>query len=280
MPRLTRIFADAGADVLLPREADLEEQEPGLHEEHEDRGDDHPGRVELLLHRSGAWGGGCDARHHQACDQRQQRREAEPLCHLISSCCEALERAQGVVPPPRLRPAVVVCQRDQCPFARPRRVCTGVENSTGELVRPRSGALENPLTSGFSAVQRAEMEPIGLAASVAAWGRSRRVVGSGALAGAAGRRSARRARRRSRSRRDRRRARCQRACASRWRSSRKPSVCSGSWWKSSVRFASTREAKSDRCRSIREWPQPSWPGYSSSVYWQSWISRSASRARL
>ena len=70
----------------------------------------------------------------------------------------------------------------------------------------------------------------------------------------------------------------QRSSAVSWKRSRKSSECSGSWWKSIRRRASTRRAKV-RVSVSFEWPQPTCSGYSSSVYWQSWISRSASRAR-
>ena len=64
-----------------------------------------------------------------------------------------------------------------------------------------------------------------------------------------------------------------------WKRSRKSSEWSGSWWNSSSRCASTRRAKV-RVSLSREWPQPTCSGYSSSVYWQSWISRSASAGEV
>ncbi len=82
----------------------------------------------------------------------------------------------------------------------------------------------------------------------------------------------------ARSCRGRRPSRSSARPAAPYMSSRKSSECSGSWWKSSSRFASTRRAKVS-VSVTREWPQPTWSGYSSSVYWQSWISRSAPWAR-
>src|SRR3712207_6947966 len=44
----TEIYTLSLHDALpiYPREPDLEQREPGLHEHHEDRGDDHPGGVD------------------------------------------------------------------------------------------------------------------------------------------------------------------------------------------------------------------------------------------
>ena len=56
------------------------------------------------------------------------------------------------------------------------------------------------------------------------------------------------------------------------------SECSGSWWKSSRRFGARRGGRTSSASDIGEWPQPRWFGYSSSVYWQSWISIDAPRA--
>ena len=67
------------------------------------------------------------------------------------------------------------------------------------------------------------------------------------------------------------------ATAVAWKESRKSSECSGSWWKSISRSASTRRAKVSVSVS-REWPQPTCSGYSASVYWQSWSSIVASHA--
>ena len=70
---------------------------------------------------------------------------------------------------------------------------------------------------------------------------------------------------------------------SRWRASaaepsRNSSEWPGSWWKSTVRSAPVRWAKASECESA-EWPQPTWSGYSASVYWPSWISRTVFSAR-
>ena len=69
-----------------------------------------------------------------------------------------------------------------------------------------------------------------------------------------------------------------RCCASAPRRSSSSSEWSGSWWKSTVRSAPVRRAKLSACE-VAEWPQPTWLGYSASVYWPSWISSEVSRAR-
>ena len=62
----------------------------------------------------------------------------------------------------------------------------------------------------------------------------------------------------------------QRASASAPIASSSSSVCSGSWWNRSTWWASTRRANVSAAL-IAECPQPTWCGYSSSRYWQSWI---------
>src|SRR5919108_3859252 len=51
----------------------------------------------------------------------------------------------------------------------------------------------------------------------------------------------------------------------------------GSWWNRSSRFAPASRANSATCW-VLEWPNPARGGYSSSVYWQSWIRTSAPAA--
>ena len=65
-----------------------------------------------------------------------------------------------------------------------------------------------------------------------------------------------------------------------WRRSRRGTrrSAAGRGGRAAAAWRSTRRAKVSVSVSP-EWPQPTWSGYSSSVYWQSWISRSASRAR-
>ena len=85
------------------------------------------------------------------------------------------------------------------------------------------------------------------------------------------RHSARRRERRARTRPARRPARSHpsappssrpSAPSPRWpRASRKSSVCSGSWWKRTVRLAPVRRAK-ESAWEREEWPQPRWSGYS------------------
>ena len=62
---------------------------------------------------------------------------------------------------------------------------------------------------------------------------------------------------------------CQSSCARSRCASRSSSVCTGSWWKSSVDSAPVFAANVTACR-IDECPQPIRPPYSSSVYCASW----------
>jgi hypothetical protein len=92
-------LGDAGAGVLLSREADLEEHEARLHQEHEDAGDGDPDHVQL----GGLFGGGVGqgrgggrSRYDKGDQHRDEHGEAQLLIHRSPLLCHGRANRRAV----------------------------------------------------------------------------------------------------------------------------------------------------------------------------------------